>query len=196
MENKFRNNAEKNFDLKSFEILNDLPIGIIISNNNLEIEFINRTFLNLCEYYNISVSNNLISQSIFSIAPIFNSQLKDEIESLLNGYPFEKEITHPELQNKGILRLILKANPLFEKNKFSGAVFIIEDIKIVLDAISDYRKKLSHLQSVIEKSYDFYFVLADDFSVLQHSRELPQEFNQITEISGFQRFQINSYSTK
>lgn len=188
MENKFRNNAEKNFDLKSFEILNDLPIGIIITNNNLEIEFINRTFLNLCDYYNISVSGNLISQSIFSISPIFNSQLKDEIESLLNGYPFEKEITNPELQNKGILRLILKANPLFEKNEFSGAVFIIEDIKIVLDAISDYRKKLSHLQSVIEKSYDFYFVLADDFSVLQHSRELPQEFNQITEISGFNDF--------
>ncbi|AFH48202.1 Signal transduction histidine kinase [Ignavibacterium album JCM 16511] len=188
MENKFRNNAEKNFDLKSFEILNDLPIGIIITNSNLEIEFINRIFLNLCEYYNLPLSTNLISQSIFSISSIFNSQIKDEIESLLNGFPFEKEISNSELQNKGIIRLVIKANPLLEKEELSGAVFVIEDIKIVLDAISDYRKKLSHLQSVIEKSYDFYFLLSDDFSVLQHSRELPDEFNQITEISGFNDF--------
>lgn len=188
MENKFRNSAEKNFDLKSFEILNDLPIGIVITNSNLEIEFINRTFLNLCEYYNISVSNNLISQSIFSINSIFNSDIKDHVESLLNGFPFEEEVTNQDLRNKGIIRLVLKANPLFEKDEFNGAVFVIEDIKTTLDAVSDYRKKLSHLQSVVEKSYDFYFVLSDDFSVLQHSRELPPEFDQVMKISGFNDF--------
>ncbi len=188
MENKFRNSVEKFFDLKSFEILNDLPIGIIISNSNLEIEFINRTFFKLCEFYNISLSSNLISQSIFSIPDIFNTQIKDDIESLLNGFPFEKEIFNPEIQSKGIIRLILKANPVYDKNKFSGAVFVFEDVKIVLDTISDYRKKLSHLQNVIEKSNDFYFVLGDDFSILQHSRELPPDFNLITESSGFHDF--------
>ncbi|MFN3872997.1 MAG: PAS domain S-box protein [Ignavibacterium sp.] len=188
MDNRFRNNAEKNFDLKSFEILNDLPIGIIITNNNLEIEFINRTFLNLCEYYNIPVSSGFISQNIFSISSIFIPQIKDEVESLLNGFPFEKEISSPELQNKGIIRLVLKANPIFDRDEVNGAVFVIEDIKIALDAISDYRKKLNHLQNVIEKSYDFYFVLSDDFSVLQHSRELPADFNQISDITGFNDF--------
>ncbi|MCA2004771.1 MAG: hypothetical protein LDL01_03155, partial [Ignavibacterium sp.] len=103
MENKLRNSAEKNFDLKSFEILNDLPIGIIITNNTLEIEFVNRTFLQLCEFYNISFSSNLISQSIFSISELFNSQIKDDIESLLKGFPFEKEINNPELRSKGII---------------------------------------------------------------------------------------------
>ena len=188
MENRLRNSAEKNFDLKSFEILNDLPIGIIISNNNLEIEFVNRTFLELCEFYNISSSSSLISQSIFSISEIFNSQLKDDIKSLLKGYPFEKEINNPEIQSKGIIRLILKATPIYDKDELSGAIFVFEDVKIVLDTVSDYRKKLNHLQNVIEKSYDFYFVLGDDFSILQHSRELPPEFQEITDSSGFHDF--------
>uniref|UniRef100_A0A832DJI9 histidine kinase n=1 Tax=Ignavibacterium album TaxID=591197 RepID=A0A832DJI9_9BACT len=188
MENKFRNSAEKNFDLKSFEILNDLPIGIIITNSNLEIEFVNRTFLNLADFYNLRVPANLISQSIFSLPIIFSSQIKDEIEFLLQGYPFEKEIVNQDIQNKGIVRLIIKGTPLFDKDEVSGAVFVIEDIKIVLDAVSDYRKKLSHLQNVIEKSYDFYFVMADDFSVIQHSKNLPEDFSYITEISGFNDF--------
>ncbi|WP_337872248.1 PAS domain S-box protein [Ignavibacterium sp.] len=188
MENKFRNSAEKNFDLKSFEILNDLPIGIIITNNNLEIEFTNRTFLNLSDFYNLNIPTNLISQNIFSLPIIFSSQLKDDVEQLLNGYPFEKEIINQDIQNKGIIRLIIKGTPIVDKDEVIGAVFVIEDIKVILDAVSDYRKKLSHLQNVIEKSYDFYFVMADDFSVLQHSKQLPEEFNKLLEFSGFNDF--------
>lgn len=188
MENKFRNSAEKNFDLKSFEILNDLPIGIIITNNNLEIEFANRTFLNLSDFYNLNIPTNLISQNIFSLPIIFSSQLKDDVEQLLNGYPFEKEIVNQDIQNKGIIRLIIKGTPIVDKDEVSGAVFVIEDIKVALDAVSDYRKKLNHLQNVIEKSYDFYFVMSDDFSVLQHSKQLPEEFNTLSEITGFNDF--------
>lgn len=188
MENKFRNSAEKNFDLKSFEILNDLPIGIIITNNNLEIEFANRTFLNLSDFYNLNIPTNLISQNIFSLPIIFSSQLKDDVEQLLNGYPFEKEIINQDIQNKGIIRLIIKGTPIVDKDEVSGAVFVIEDIKVVLDAVSDYRKKLHHLQNVIEKSYDFYFVMSDDFSVLQHSKQLPEEFNTLSEFTGFNDF--------
>lgn len=188
MENKFRNSAEKNFDLKSFEILNDLPIGIIITNNNLEIEFANRTFLNLSDFYNLNIPTNLISQNIFSLPIIFSSQLKDDVEQLLNGYPFEKEIINQDIQNKGIIRLIIKGTPIVDKDEVSGAVFVVEDIKVVLDAVSDYRKKLNHLQNVIEKSYDFYFVMSDDFSVLQHSKQLPEEFNTLSEFTGFNDF--------
>ncbi|MEJ5261071.1 MAG: PAS domain S-box protein [Ignavibacterium sp.] len=188
MENKFRNSAEKNFDLKSFEILNDLPIGIIITNNNLEIEFANRTFLNLSDFYNLNIPTNLISQNIFSLPIIFSSQLKDDVEQLLNGYPFEKEIVNQDIQNKGIIRLIIKGTPIVDKDEVSGAVFVIEDIKVALDAVSDYRKKLNHLQNVIEKSYDFYFVMSDDFSVLQHSKQLPEEFNTLSEFTGFNDF--------
>lgn len=179
MENKFQNRDEKNLDLKSIELLNDLPIGLLITNDNFQIEFVNKTFLNLCEFYNIPTPKDIIDENLFSLPLIFSSELKDDLEKLHNGFPFVREIKSHELSIKGLISLIIKGTPLFDRDKLSGTIITIEDIKIPIEAKSEYKSRLSDLQTVIEKSYDFYFVLSEDFSIIQKSIKLPEEFQTI-----------------
>lgn len=190
MDKKFQNSDEKNFELKSIEILNDLPIGLLITNENLQIEFVNKTFLNLCDFYNIPITSNLLNENIFSIPLIFSSDLKDDVKQLLNGYPFEKEIKSPELDTKGIISLIIKGTPLFEQDEISGTIITVEDIKIPIEAKNEFVYKLSDLQNILEKSYDFYFVLSEDFSLLNCSGKFPEVFQGIKNSGGLNDFSI------
>ncbi len=158
---------------ESQEILNEFSVGIIICNNLFEVQFINRTFIELCNFYNISIKNESEIKSIFDIDFFNEENIKSDISLLHNGLPFESEISRDDFNKKGLIKLIIKATPLFENDLFVGVIFIVEDLKVAIESTTEYIKRNADLQKVIEESSDFFIVIDKEFYINQYSKNIP-----------------------
>lgn len=157
----------------SHEILNEFSVGIIICNNLYEVLFVNRTFLDLSQFYDLDIKESSNLKSIFNIGFFNDESLKQEISLLQKGLPFESEISSSDFSKRGLIKLIIKATPLMENGLFSGAIFIIEDLRVAIESTTEYIKRNADLQRVIEQTSDFFIILDKELSINQYSINLP-----------------------
>lgn len=169
MEEKFK----KYLAIESNEILNELSVGIIICNNLYEVLFINKAFIDLCQFYGLSIKDSSDLNNLFDIEFFNEESIKKEISLLHKGLPFESEVSSNDFSKKGIIKLIVKATPLMENGVFNGAIFIIEDLRVAIETTTEYIKRNADLQKVIEQTSDFFIIIDKEHNINQYSVNVP-----------------------
>jgi PAS domain S-box-containing protein len=164
---------KKYLAIESHEILNEFSVGIIICNNLYEVLFINKAFIDLCQLYGLSVQDSSNLKNLFEIEFFNEESIKKEISLLHKGLPFESEISSSDFSKRGLIKLIVKATPLMENGIFSGAIFIIEDLRVAIETTTEYIKRNADLQKVIEQTSDFFIIIDKEFSINQYSVNVP-----------------------
>ena len=174
---------KKYLTIESQEILNEFSVGIIICNNLYEVLFINRAFIDLTQFYGLTIQDSSNIKNLFDIDFFNDDSIKKEISLLQKGLPFESEITSSEFSKRGLIKLIVKATPLMENGLFSGAIFIIEDIRVAIENTTEYIKRNADLQKVIEQTSDFFLVIDKELSINQYSVNIPQIIKSYIDLS-------------
>jgi len=109
-------------------LIEQIPIGIITYSYSGNVEFVNQNFKKFSFLYQISLPYehfNVFENDLFPSVSI-----KDELRETLEGIPFEKEIEYFHPDNGGSISVIVKGTPIYEEDKISGGIIIIDDIKI------------------------------------------------------------------
>lgn len=170
---KLDEKLKKYLAIESHEILNEFSVGIIFCNNLYEVLFINKAFIDLCQFYGLQIQDNSNLKNLFEIEFFNEESIKKEISLLHKGLPFESEISSSEFSKRGLIKLIVKATPLMENGIFSGAIFIIEDLRVAIETTTEYIKRNADLQKVIEQTSDFFIIIDKEFSINQYSVNIP-----------------------
>ena len=164
---------KKYLSVESHEILNEFSVGVIVCNNLYEVLFINKAFIELCDFYGLSIQDSSVVKSLFEIAFFNEESIKKEIALLQKGLPFESEISSSDFSKRGLIKLIVKATPLFENGLYGGAIFVIEDIRVAIETTTEYIKRNADLQKIIEQTSDFFIIIDSEFNVNQYSISVP-----------------------
>ncbi len=147
-------------------LLDTLPIGIILFNSRGEIHFINKAFHDFEVLYPNIFKANLLGKNIFSTDLFNNKSIDREINELKRGYPFEcniKDIT----SGKSVIRLIIKGSPLYDDSEFSGGVLIIEDLKITQKVQKEISLQINFIQSALDSICDL-LVVVDEYNLIKY----------------------------
>lgn len=141
----------------STRLLQEAPIGILTFSSDWKINFVNENFFTFGVLYRIEIPSltdfNLIENDLFP-----NNSITNELTDLQKGYSFEKVIKTIKSHDQGIINLIVKGTPLFDNNIFTGGMLIIEDIKVVSDALKERSVKSEHIEKIINRINDFIFI--------------------------------------
>jgi PAS domain S-box-containing protein len=138
------------------KIINQAPIGILTFGENWKVNYVNESFLKYGILYHFEYSllgANILEKEIFPGDSIIPELLK-----LKEGFSFEKELKSIEVLDYGSISLIVKGSPLFEENKFTGGILIIEDLKVISVARDDKSLTLDGFEKIIGRVYDLLFV--------------------------------------
>lgn len=138
------------------KIVDDIPVGVLTFNKDFIITFINETFNNIASYYNLDIQE-FMGQSLLN-RKIFNSHLKNELNSMKTGSRFAKEIKDYNVPGRGNISILLKGSPLFDDSVFAGGVITLEDYKVLNDSKESNNVKLSHYEYAVSKSFDLFIV--------------------------------------
>lgn len=120
--------------LQSF--LDFAPIGIIIFDEEFNINYVNESFF----AFNLTAAfskEDILGKSILSDKKIGFSSLSKEIRTLANGESFESELKKIKSLEGNELRIIAKASSIFDEEIFKGGIIIIEDLKSLTSASDD-----------------------------------------------------------
>lgn len=150
----------------SENLLDTLPIGIILFNSNGEIHFINRAFHGFEVLYPDVFAENLLSKNIFSSELFIKKSIEKEINELKRGYPFESEIIDIS-SGKTSVKLIVKGSPLYEDSEFTGGVLLIEDLKITQKVQKEFSLQSDFLHTALESISDLLIVI-DRFDTIKY----------------------------
>jgi len=112
-----------------FEILANIPVGILVFNADWKIIFVNPYFFNFNLIKDLS-KDRLLGHFILS-PEIFNfTDIISDIKSLSSKSSFEKEVFSLTRSNGSKISVIVKGSQILDKGKFSGGILIIEDLKL------------------------------------------------------------------
>ena len=147
-------------------LIEQIPIGIITYSRNGNVEFVNQNFRKFGILYQISLPYehfNILENDLFP-----SESIKDELRETLDGIPFEKEIKYFTSNNGGSISVIVKGSPIYEEDKISGGVLLIDDIKIS-------NEKPEQIKSTGEKftpglkEINSFFIITDNEGIIQSS---------------------------
>lgn len=138
-------------------ILNQSPIGILSFSEDWKINYINEGFLKFGVLYNFDTSA-LLEVNVFEHQIFTNVSLTEELQQLKEGFSFEKEIQSVKTINNSFISLIIKGSPLFDNNKFSGGVLIIEDLKVAQSVKDEPEVSTENIEKVLSRINDIIFI--------------------------------------
>jgi PAS domain S-box-containing protein len=141
-----------------FKILEQAPVGIITFNAEGRIDFVNPVFVKFCNLYHLN-TGTLRGLNIFESEILPGITITDQLNSLKEGYSFEKEIKSLKTRDRSEISLIIKGSPLYDKNVFTGGILIIEDLKVIGEARSDALISLNQLQNIFYGLADLLFII-------------------------------------
>lgn len=164
------------YENASFDILlENLPAGVAVFNQNFKIWFINGVFSQMGVIYgvdDIPVDGDFLSNSEF----IRRCGVKEDFALLSDGQPFEKIIKRINALDGSKIHVLLKGIPFFQEDKFTGGMILIEDIRI-----TDKEEKIKSVSSaeyanVLNIHHDLFFVTNRDGVVLYGGGKYFSEF--------------------
>ena len=156
-------------------LLENLPAGIAVFNQNFKIWFINGVFNQMGVIYDfddIPANGDYLSGSGF----IRRCGVKDELALLADGHPFEKIIKRINALDGSKINVLLKGIPFFQEDKFTGGMILIEDIRI-----TDKEEKLKPISSaeyanVLNNHHDLFFITDREGIILYAGGKYFKEF--------------------
>ena len=132
---------------KTLKIIEQAPVGIVTFSAEGEIDYLNENFKKFDILYHFE-SPSLLGSNILQVDIFQNIDIKKELEELLGGYPFEKEIKQVSAGDGHKIELIVKGTPLYEEQKVIGGMLLIEDIKV----LNETKNSLGIRSEFIEKA--------------------------------------------
>ncbi len=142
---------------KTIKIIDQAPVGIITFSANGDIEYINQNVRKLGILYHIEppVSSG---DNIFSINLFPDANLQKEIEQVLEGMPFEKELSRITIGNGNQISLVVKGTPIYENDKITGGMLLIEDIKVLTETKDQLEIQTDYIEKAIYIANDVLIV--------------------------------------
>ncbi len=113
-------------------IIEQAPVGIITFSVDGKIDLVNQNFEKFGILYQLEIPS-LLGTNIFETDIFPSASLTEELRELKEGFSFEKEIREVRTNDGGRITLIVKGAPLYQEEKLSGGILLIEDIKILTD---------------------------------------------------------------
>ncbi len=139
-------------------ILDKLPVGIIKLDERLKVTFVNDTFYQF-DIFSRLKGKEILDKHITEITEIAE-KINNELQQLKNLIPFEKELDFKKKIAGTFLSVITKGVPLTEKNSFSGAILLFEDLVITAETREETFLRTKQFKEIISSVADFFF-LAD-----------------------------------
>ncbi|MBZ0198704.1 MAG: PAS domain-containing sensor histidine kinase, partial [Ignavibacteriaceae bacterium] len=148
------------YEKAGFELLLEkLPAGIVVFNQNYQVEYNNGVFGQMCILYGfeeIPAEGQLLPKSDF----VKRCGVTEEISLLVEGHPFEKTIKRINTLDGSKINVLLKGVPFFKEGIFTGGMIILEDFRV-----SEKEEKGKTLTSVeyaaVFNSYNDLFLVTD-----------------------------------
>ena len=157
MVNTTENLRDMNKDNYISEFIVQAPVGILTFSVDWKINFVNEVFVKYAILYQFEHSSlkgiNILDANIFP-----DIDLKEDLLELKNGLSFEKEVKNISTLDKGKISVIVKGSPLFENNKFSGGILIVEDLKISSLEYSKDELQTDQISDVLSRINDLVFI--------------------------------------
>ncbi|MBK7228672.1 MAG: PAS domain S-box protein [Ignavibacteriales bacterium] len=156
----------KNLEYNTLNLIDSAPIAILTFNKNGEIDYVNKSFGNLELLYGFEYPDNLLGSSIFGKEIFPKFALTNELNEVLSGLPFEKELDFVETKTSGLIHLIIKGSPVYENEEVIGGILIIEDLKILSRSKKESAIRNDFIDNAIHNVADF-FIVVDRFDRIQ-----------------------------
>ena len=156
----------KNLEYNTLNLIDSAPIAILTFNKNGEIDYVNKSFGNLELLYGFEYPANLLGSSIFGKEIFPKFALTNELNEVLSGLPFEKELDFVETKTSGLIHLIIKGSPVYENEEVIGGILIIEDLKILSRSKKESAIRNDFIDNAIHNVADF-FIVVDRFDRIQ-----------------------------
>lgn len=119
-----------------FDILVNIPVGILLFDSEWKITFVNSYFFNFSLIKGLS-KDKLLGHFILS-PEIFNfTEIISDIKSLSSKPSFEKEIFTLLRSDGSKISVIVKGSQILNKGEFSGGILIMEDLQLSAEAQSE-----------------------------------------------------------
>ncbi len=148
--------------ISSGEILDRLPLGVILFNEAFEIVFYNQNIF----YFGVkrfaaddySASNPLL---LSKLIPGFPSTA--EIEKLRNGEAVEKELANQRTTDGAEISIILKSVSLFDDDTFKGGLLLLEDLKIPAAMVQKKHEYLDeYFEAILDSVWSLFLLITPD----------------------------------
>jgi PAS domain S-box-containing protein len=144
---------------KTINLIDNAPIAILTFSKDGEIEYVNKTFNDLDLLYGLETPQNLLGSSITIKDTFPNLSIQNELNDVLKGLSFEKEINIIETKTKGLAHLIIKAAPLYDREEIIGGILLIEDIKVLTKSQKEFALRNDFMENAIHNVSDFFIVV-------------------------------------
>lgn len=152
------------------EILEFAPIGILIFQRNWKIKFVNSNFFKfpgvLGETPNIVTGLSVYDNRLFEKVDI-----RPELESVLKGESFEKQISVSKSFRGVQITLLLKGSPITLDDENAGGILIIEDVKIDTSKTQSGLGKSPEFKNFLKFVGDYYAITDSDGLLRENSED-------------------------
>lgn len=173
-------------------ILDQAPVGILTFSEEWSINFVNDSFIKFGILYNFEYTSlpglNLREKQIFP-----GNDISTELESLGEGYAFEKELKDVKTLEGNSITLLVKGSPLFKEGKFSGGILVVEDIKVLASAKQETELKYFLEDKIVNQFADAVIITDLDGNIvhftLRSVNTLGESPDQLTRKSIFDLFE-------
>lgn len=147
----------ENPDNYYLQVIESLPLGILVFSAEGRITFLNNNFLEFCAFHNLEInpSNtlNLFKEDLFP-----GNNLTEYFKRLLEGNSFETAIERVRTFTLRQLIIQIKVMPLFKDDKFNGGILIIHDIKIGSEKESSSDNLDQRWQEILNSAVDLLLI--------------------------------------
>jgi len=157
-------------------IIEQAPVGIITFSLEGNIDFVNQNFEKFDILYQLETPS-LLGTNIFETDIFSSASLKEELKELTEGFSFEKEIREVRTNDGGRITLIVKGAPLYEKEKVSGGILLIEDIKILTYLSDQHELRADYIEKAIRRVNDFLIVTNQKGEIKFSAGSTPEKLN-------------------
>jgi PAS domain S-box-containing protein len=144
-------------NLRPEQILEKALVGILTFSSDGKIDFVNENFRKIGILYRFE-SASLVGSNIFDKKLFPGVSLENELLQLKEGLSFEKGVQNLRTTDNGMISLIIKGSPIFDNDRFSGGVLVVEDIKVLSDACETEFLRSSIVEKLIDTSKDFIII--------------------------------------
>ncbi|HKI77208.1 MAG TPA: PAS domain S-box protein [Ignavibacteriaceae bacterium] len=130
------------------------------------IDYFNQSLISLGNLHQLDLSE-LNGINIFRSKLFPGIDLKEHLQDLKDGIPFEKEIKNIKTTSGSYLSIIIKGSPFIDNDKFNGGILIIEDLQI-LDSTKIYSDERIELTNFAFKKINEFLFITDDNGILKY----------------------------
>ncbi len=155
---------QKLTDFSFNDIINNVPLGIIIFDRDWVITQVNDNFFRfgISKKYDYE---NLINKNILDVDLFDDTSIHKELKLFKNRNIFEKELSSFNTTDGSEVSIIIKGSSIFIDKEFAGGILVIEDLKTKFDI----RSEGEFDQDVFD---NFLTDLADKFVLVQSNGEI------------------------